>query len=204
MAYFPVFIDLKNQPVCIVGGGQTAYRKAEKLLPYEAKITVISPTRPDWIDSLHLEYIPSVYKKSLIADAFMVISATDDPAVNKAVSEDAASAHILCNVVDNKEISGFIFGSTILEGDLSIGISTSGASPAASQYLKQLLEQALPENIQSILDFLEEVRPEILHSIDKESVRSATFHTLVSLCMEKKRPLDPEEWAAFKKIYLYA
>ena len=41
MAYFPMFVNLKDQPCLVVGGGMVAYRKVKVLLDFEARVVVV-------------------------------------------------------------------------------------------------------------------------------------------------------------------
>ena len=40
--FFPLFIDLKNKNILVIGAGKIAFRKVETLLKYSAKITIIT------------------------------------------------------------------------------------------------------------------------------------------------------------------
>lgn len=83
MGYFPFFIDIKGKKCIIVGGGNVAARKIEKLLPFEPDITVIAPEISDDITSLNgIKIVKRKFKDDDINGAFFVISASDDEQLN--------------------------------------------------------------------------------------------------------------------------
>lgn len=200
MPYFPIFIDLCGKPCLIVGGGAVAARKAEKLLPYGPQLSVVAPTvcaaltRMEGVTVLHRAFVP----EDVSGMALVIAAAT--PEVNRAVATACRERNIPVNAVDDKENCTFLFPSLIQRGDLSIGISTSGASPSAAVWVRERVEEVLPEHLESVLDFLQEVRPVVKARIPAEKRRSAVFSILFSVCMEAGRPLTPTELAAILEV----
>ena len=195
MPYFPMFIDLTRRPCLIVGGGAVAARKAEKLLPYSPDLRVIAP-----------EFAPGFERCTLLRRTYspgdedgmaLVIAATDDPDLNRTISAACRAKNIPVNVVDDKENCTFLFPCLLQEGDLSIGISTGGASPTAAVWLKQQIADLVPTGFDEILTFLESLRPQIKAQIPEENKRSALFAALFQACLQAGRPLCESELEAF-------
>lgn len=195
MTYFPMFINLNQEQVLVVGGGMVALRKVQKLLPYGAKLTVISPYIVDKL--LEIPEITIVQREFCDADLeqhlAMVIAATDDQQVNKEISSLCKAKNIMVNVVDNINECSFIFPALVKQGNLSAGISTGGASPTAAIYYKERLQELVPANIDEILDWLEEKRQEMKIQIPQQAKRAGIFRKLFDACLEKGRPLTEEE-----------
>lgn len=194
MAFFPVFQDLENRKVLIVGGGTVALRKAEKLLPFGPRLTVVAPEFRQEFAGMGLTLLPRAFRDGDIdGETMLVIAAAGDPAVNRRVSELCRERGIPVNVVDNPELCTFLFPSLIKEGRLTVGISTSGASPSAAIWLKENVERLLPENLDAILLWLEQQRSVIKNEVSPEACRSACLKALFGQSMERKRPLTEEE-----------
>lgn len=195
MPYFPMFVDLTGQPCLIVGGGAVAARKAEKLRPYSPDLRAIASEFVSGFEGctlLRRPYIPGDEDGMAL-----VIAATDDPDLNHAISAACRSKNIPVNVVDDREYCSFLFPCLVQEGELSIGISTGGASPTAAVWLKQQITDLVPTGFDEILAFLEELRPQIKAKISEESKRSAVFAALFHACVQVGRPLTQEELEAF-------
>lgn len=197
MAYFPFFVDIDGREGLIAGGGTVALRKAEKLLPYGPRLTVIAPhILPE------LQNIPSItclekdFTPSALQGKDFVIAATDDASLNGLISRLCREAHIPVNVVDDKELCSFLFPALVKRGELSVGISTAGASPSAAVYVKEQVEAALPENFESILDFLSTAREQVKARVS-EPRRGQVLRDLFTLCAEKGSPFTEAEFSAF-------
>ena len=195
MPYFPMFIDLTGQPCLIVGGGTVAARKAEKLRPYSPDLRVIAPEFvPGFEDCtlLRRHYIPGDEDGMAL-----VIAATDDSELNHAISAACREKNIPVNVVDDKEYCTFLFPCLVQEGELSVGISTGGASPTAAVWLKEQIAAQIPTNFDEILVYLEGLRPHIKASISDEKARSTLFSALFQACLQVGRPLTDAELEEF-------
>ena len=165
MAYFPLFLNLEGKKILIIGGGKIAGDKLDHLLDFTTDITIISPLVSIYITKMikehSLTYIEREYKAGDIDGFDIVIGATDDKELQEAISRECKSKDILCNIVDRKELCDFIFPSYIKKGDLTIAISTSGASPAVAKHLRMFLESILPSDIEEFLKDMKNYRKEM-------------------------------------------
>jgi len=107
---------------------------------------------------------------------------------------------ILVNTVDDPEYCDFVFPSLITRGNLSVGICTGGASPSMGMLLKQKVEEQIPEHMEEILDWLQEVRPVIAEAVPDKKQRFVVFHRLSEMCMRLGRPLTEKELADLLEI----
>ena len=144
MDLFPIFLKLAARPCVVVGAGNLAESKIESLQAAHAKVTVIAPKANrrivDLAEAGDVEWLQREYAAGDLTGNFLVVAATDVPAVNRAVFAEATEKNILCNAVDDPPFCDFYFPSVVRRGDLQIAISTAGASPALAQQLRSTLE----------------------------------------------------------------
>ena len=197
MPLFPIFLDLRGKKVLIVGGGHVALRKAERLAPYGASITAVAPEfAPGFAALGGVTALERRFQPGDVEGAALVIAATDDAELNAAVSELCAWEGIPVNVVDDLALCSFVFPALVRRGELSVGISTGGASPSAAQYIRRLVEEQVPDGFEEILDFLAARRAQLKSALPAER-RSAAYAALFSRCMELGRTLTDGEFAGF-------
>ena len=159
MSYFPAFLKLEGKKILIVGGGNIAYEKLMHLLDFTDEIDLIaqefSQEMLQKIEQKHLHYETRAYQEGDIADYAVVIIAVDDIALQDAIYKESQKYKCLCNAVDSVDYCDFIFPSYIKKEDLTIAVSTSGASPAMAKHLRRYLQELIPKNIGA---FLREMR----------------------------------------------
>lgn len=194
MSYFPFFAELEGVDGLIIGGGQVAFRKAERLLPYGPRLTVVAERFAPAFKTLNgTELIHGGFEERHLAGRGFAVAATDDRRLNRRIAELCREARIPVNVVDDKELCTFLFPALVKRGELSIGISTGGASPSAAVYLKEKIGELLPENMDGILAFLESQRPRIKAAVPDEKRRAALYKKLFAQCLRAGRALNGEE-----------
>lgn len=159
MSYFPAFVKLEAQKVLIVGGGNIAYEKLERLLDFTTNITIIaselSETMQTRAQTEGLTYEKRAYETGDIKDFGVVIVAVDNLGLQEQIYKESRQYRCLCNAVDSVAYCDFIFPAYVKKDDLTIAISTSGASPAMAKHLKTYLLKCIPN---SISDFLKEMK----------------------------------------------
>lgn len=195
MPHFPMFINLKDQSVLVVGGGTVALRKLQKLSPFGAKPVVIAPEISPDIAALPGTRLRrrSFRLFDLYPRPALVIAATDDKRLNQRISVLCQRRHIPVNVADDPEACSFLFPALVSQGSFSAGISTGGASPSAAAYFKEQLSELLPENLDEILSWLEAQRPVLKAAVPEQSRRAGIFRALFDACMVKGAPLTAGE-----------
>lgn len=194
MAYFPLFQDLANKKIIIFGGGKVALRKAEKLLPFGPEITVVAPRILPEFEAMELKLLRREYRQSDVADGLhCVIAACDDRDVNRQIYEECIQKSIPVNTVDDPALCTFLFPSLVKKGPLTVGISTSGASPTAAIWIREQLEEILPEETEEILLWLREQRERMKSALPTEKKRILCQRRLFAACMEQGHPLTDEQ-----------
>ena len=126
MHKFPLFIDLKDRPVLIFGGGTVALRRASVLVQYGAAVTVIAPELLPELEALRLKLERRPYRSGEIEEAFLVLAATDDPKVNRDIVKEARAKGIWANNASDRSDCDFFFPAVVQRERLSIGITGDG------------------------------------------------------------------------------
>lgn len=130
MSYFPLYIDIKNLKLVMVGGGKIALRRLCTLKMFHDQVTVISPSVcrgiEDMICNGFVRWIQRTYVPGDLNGFDMVFAATDLRAVNHSVFEEAQKAGLPVNISDCKEECSFYFPSVIKDGDIVIGVTSGG------------------------------------------------------------------------------
>ena len=205
MGYFPFFMDIAGKNGVIVGGGKVAARKAEKLLSFNTHLTVIAPEIEEWFrtqekqlkenGAVPLVLVEREFEMADLAGANFVIAATDDEALNGSISAYCKSRQIPVNVVDDREKCSFFFPALVREGNLTIGISTDGKSPAAASWVRREISRILPSAIGDIVDLMGQIRPRVMELDMEEAARKVLLEKMFLYCLDKNGEVTPEELA---------
>lgn len=166
MALYPIFVECKDRPVLVIGGGHVGAEKVRGLLNAEADITVVAPALIDELrehrSAGRIKHIDREYEESdLDAGWHFVMIATDDGKVNREVREAAHRRRLWVNAADDPENCDFILPSVVRKGKITLAASTSGASPALARRLREELDAYLTEDMPALADLLAEVRQEV-------------------------------------------
>ena len=194
MAYFPFFVDLEGKHGLIVGGGAVALRKAQKLLPYGPRLAVVAPKLKAEFRELHgVELLHRPFAETDLDGCAFTVVATDDRELNHRIAELCGQRCIPVNVADSREDSTFLFPALLRRGELSVGVSASGASPAAAAWARDRFDQILPDRLEDILQYLENIRELLRQAVPDGETRRRLLAVLAADCMEAGRPLTEEE-----------
>ncbi|GGD44127.1 siroheme synthase CysG [Pseudoxanthomonas indica] len=143
-ALFPLFADLHDRPVLVVGGGAVAERKLAALLEAGAlpriQALALSPAIQAWLDEGRVTWIGPRFHPRALEDVWLVVAATDDPQVNQEVAAAAQQRRVFANIVDHAELSSVHVPARVQRGDLQIAISSGGGAPMVARHLRRQLE----------------------------------------------------------------
>jgi uroporphyrin-III C-methyltransferase / precorrin-2 dehydrogenase / sirohydrochlorin ferrochelatase len=182
MSLLPIFVNLENRRVLLVGAGNVALEKIGTLLKTGLQLRVVAPRVLPEVHRLasegKLELVERAFEQEDLDGSFMVITATDSPEVNRAVYREAVGRNIPCNSVDDIPNCDFFFGSVVSRGDLQIAISTAGESPAVAQRLRREIDEQLPRDLGEWLARLGELRREVLEAHPRGEERRLLLHQL--------------------------
>ena len=185
---FPIFLKLENLNTLIIGGGSVGLEKLSAVLGNspEAKVIVVAPSIKEEIFLLAEQY-PNIQliKRDFRIDDFenkdIVISATNNRELNEFITEEARRRKILINVVDNPDLCDFYLSSVVQKGSVKLAISTNGKSPTIAKRYREILDNAIPDEMENVLDNLVKIRSR-LNGNFSEKVK--TLNKITSVLVE--------------------
>ena len=196
MGYYPIFVEMKDKPCLVVGGGEIGLQKARGLLAAEARITVVSPelhpTLADWVTEGRITHWARGYRPDDAAGFAVVMVATDDRSANARVRAESRTLGAWVNAADDPDNCDFILPSVVRRGSITIGISTGGGSPAMARRVREELEAYFTEDFEPLAELLAEVRAElkqrgVLLPIPQSTWQAAIDGRLRALLAQRRR-----------------
>jgi len=162
MKLYPLFANLTDRSVLVVGGGDVAARKCEALLGTAARVRVGAPALnerlSEWVRLGRIAHLQGHYRSGWLDQTWLVIAATDDIEVNRRVADEADARRILINVVDNAGLSSFHVPAVIDRAPVQIAISSGGNAPMLARWIRERLELVLDHAIGPLATLLERSR----------------------------------------------
>lgn len=182
--YYPIFLDVEDRDVLIIGGGNVCARKAETMLRYGARVTIVSPDFTDEIEewaragSVTIKRKP--YEEPDLAGASIVIASTDDQQVNEQIAADCRARRIPVNVVDVTPLCEFIVPAIVESGSIQIAVSTGGKSPALARTLKEDLQRMVGTEYAEVNDVLGSLRDSAKRVLPTDTDRKRFFDGIIA------------------------
>ncbi len=183
MDLYPVLLKFDGRAALVVGGGSAAAMKVGALLQGGARVTVIAPQLADPMQKMIRECgLPWVERGFVPADLdgiWVVVGATDDPAVNREIFDCARRRNVLVNIVDDPLHSDFIFPAVLRRGKLVVTVSTSGVAPAFASRIRDYLGRILGEPFGQVLEDLATLRGVLKERYPDAVGRRAAWYRLL-------------------------
>ena len=203
---FPVFLKLSKLHTVVIGAGAVGLEKLTAIVQNspQAKVTVIALGILPELHVLAGRYPKvTIIQKSFTDDdlnnADVVIAATNNSELNKFVRQSAHDRKLLINVADKPELCDFYLGSIVRKGDLKIAISTNGKSPTVAKRLKEVLNEALPDELDTTLRQISALR-DTLSGDFADKVKK--LNKVTALLVEKNTPKRKFIWPIWGAIIL--
>ncbi len=165
---YPVNLVLTARSCLVVGGGTVAARKVDGLLAAGAVVTVVAPAIVEEIRALPVTFVERRYRSDDIEGRWLVITATDDPVVNRAVRDDGEGAGVWVNAADDPVSCSFILPAIVRQGPVMVTVSTSGYSPAMASWLKGHVATEMGPEVAVLAGMLNDAR-EALHAAGRST-----------------------------------
>jgi len=183
MRFYPAYLDLRDQPCLVIGGGPVAERKALSLLEAGADVTIVSPVLTPKLQQLSesgkITHSRKSFSEQDLAGEYLVIAATDSPEINTKAARICRKRRALVNVAVPPEESTFIVPSVVERGDLLIAISTGGASPMLSNKIRRELEAKYGPEYDRFLAKFAAIRKRVLAEVADEQERRKIFQAVI-------------------------
>ncbi len=180
---YPLFIDIKNKKVLVVGAGKTALKRIKSLYSEGADITVVSPEdKSDKFDEYtNLKYIKSEYNSDFINGQFLVMAATNDNLLNEQIVKNAESKNILVSSVTKSENDCVIPSYDEMEG-IKFAVTTNGISPSLSAGLCRQIKNEFSE-YKGLCSIQQDIRKNIIASVSEPAVKCRIMREISSPAM---------------------
>lgn len=189
MKKFPLFVDLDNQRCLIVGGGHVAYRRARQLINAGAVVdlvaTDIDPSLQQLINESGGQVIMGPWHLNQLSPDSdyryrLVVAATDDPAVNGEVVEQARKIGVLANASSKLPDSDFDFASVIDRDPLTIAVSSGSASPLLARLLLQRINSLVPRGYGRLAELVRDYRDRVKERIGEPKAISRFWQNVLT------------------------
>jgi len=201
MKLFPLFADLNQRLVLVVGGGAVAARKAHALLDAGARVRVGAPELNPDLAALARDgavtHLQGRFEDDWLEGAWLVVAATDDAAVNAQVAAAAAARRILANVVDDPALSSFQVPSIVDRSPLIVAISSSGVAPVLARRLRERIESLFDHTLGPLAELAARYRARIRERRPDLGARRRFYDSLmdgpVAALLRQARPAQAEQ-----------
>ena len=181
--YYPIYLDIKDRPCLVVGGGKIALRKIKGLLECGAEVEVVSlkvePAIKEIVPEDNIQIGP--YNSTHCVNKEIVIAATNDNQLNQQIYHDAKKNGALINVVDQPHLCQFIMPAVVRRGKMQIAISTGGSSPALAKKIRQELEGKYSTDYDDKMELMDQLRTLIKENVENSTTRQKIFDKMAEL-----------------------
>ena len=190
MDHLPIFINVRQNPCLVIGGGDIALRKINLLIKAQAKVDCLSPLFCEGITNLSqsgdVNLIQKRFESDDIKDYAIIIASTDDSSVNALISKSAKKARIPVNVIDSPELSSFIMPSIVDRSPVIIAVSSAGKAPVLSRMIRAKLETVIPSAYGVLAEIAGEYRQKVKDRFSKIKDRRAFWESIFSGVIAEK------------------
>lgn len=183
MENYPIFVNLKNQPCLVIGGGTVALRKIRLQRSAGANITVVAPTLCEELKAEFgdcITHIPREFRADDIRGYRLITAATNSKEVNAEVSNLSQAADIPVNVVDQPDLCSFITPAIIDRAPITIAISTGGAAPILARHIRGQIEALISPGLGKLAAAMRTLRGRMAKSFPDEELRRRVWEAVLN------------------------
>lgn len=203
---FPVFLKLEQLRLLIVGGGKVGLEKLHAVIHNSplTKITLVAIEISPEIKGLATQYNTITlherpYESTDLDNCEIAIVAVNDRALSESIYAEARQKNKLLNVADTPELCDFYLSSIVKKGNLKIAISTNGKSPTIAKRLKETFSDALPDELDEVLDNMYRIRNRLNGNFEHKVKK---LNALTRVLVQKENGKEKEN--RWKKIATYS
>jgi precorrin-2 dehydrogenase / sirohydrochlorin ferrochelatase len=177
--FLPLMLDLSGRKIVIFGGGSVGERKAELFcgcadtlvvsLEFSRRLQELDSSGQVRLIKLDLLAASDSELREIISGTFIVIPATSSFELNQKITLLAQKSDILINQVD--ALGNAVIPSVIKRGDLVIGISTLGHSPAVSKFTRKQIESLITPAYSNMIRLQDELRSYLKQHVTEQRKR---------------------------------
>ena len=193
MSFFPILLDFDGLPCLVAGGGRLGLHKAMLLLENGADVTVISPEVCPELAALPVKCLHRTVTAQDVAEYAFVVDATGDPAAERLLSDACRARRIPFNSACRVDDGSAIFPAVHRQGRTVLAVSTLGASPIVSAFLRDTLAERVPAQMGEILDTMAALRPLSRETFPDQAQRRDFLRRCLDEMLTLARPLTEAE-----------
>jgi siroheme synthase-like protein len=205
---FPIFLKLEHMRLLIIGGGKIGLEKLHAVL-YNSpatRITLVATEVQEAIwklakDHANITVKEKQYDRSDLLEADLVIVAVNDIPLAEQISLEAKEKNLLVNVADKPTLCDFYLSSVVKKGNLKIAISTNGKSPTIAKRLKETFSEALPDELDQVLNNMQEIRNKLNGDFEHKVKK---LNSLTKVLVEKENNGTEKRWRKIATLSLFA
>jgi precorrin-2 dehydrogenase/sirohydrochlorin ferrochelatase len=183
MKVYPVSLRIEGRRCVVIGGGEVATRKVASLIAAGARVTVVSPALSDDLQARvergEVAHVARSYRRGDLHGARLAFAAAGDEQAHAAMAEEAEEHGVLLNVADRPRWCTFLAPSVMSRGELTVAVSTGGASPALARRVREQIEDALGPQYERALLLLGRLRDYLREREPRAEERGRIFSGLV-------------------------
>lgn len=204
---FPVFLKLENLNVLLVGAGNVGLEKLQALVNNAPalKLTIVAKEVSEEVKGsaakftfIHIK--ERAFEEGDLDGKNIAIIAVNDKATSRYISDLAKEKNILVNVADTPDQCDFYLSSIVQKGNLKIAISTNGKSPTMAKRLKEILAQALPDELDTVITNLNVIRNNLNGNFAYKVQR---LNTITQTLVDKEGAEGGTRWKRLATYSLY-
>lgn len=206
---FPVFLKLEELKVLLVGGGKVGLEKLSAILANSpaTAVTVVAVDISDEVEKLAKQH-PNVvlYERPFtvtdLDNKDVAVIAVNDKEVSQIIRTAAKEKKILVNVADTPEQCDFYLSSVVQKGNLKIAISTNGKSPTMAKRLKEVLQHAVPAEMEDVINNMHAIRNKLNGNFEHKVKKLNDITKVLVETEEKKKSINGRKIAAYVALVI--
>lgn len=208
---FPVFLKMEQLRLLVVGGGYVGLEKLTAVVQNSpaTQIKLVAISISEEIRNLsehypNLQLIERAFQIDDLDDADIVIIAVNERSVSEQIRADAKSKGKLVNVADKPDLCDFYLGSIVKRGNLKIAISTNGKSPTIAKRLKEVFSEALPDQVDDLLDNMQALRGKLNGNLSDKITKLNEITRVLATDGADVRQVGEKRWKRIASYSLFA
>lgn len=141
--YLPISIDISDQKILIIGGGQSALKKIRILQRFDANLEVVAENIIEEILTSGIPCTQKRYEKSDLKSYFMLYSCTNNEELDTQIAQDGKEAGVLVNIHDNPALCQFVSPAIYKEGNIIVAVSSNAENVYKSIKIRNMIQEYL-------------------------------------------------------------
>jgi hypothetical protein len=208
---FPVFLKLEQMQLLIVGGGYVGLEKLNAVINNSPKtsvkliaITISNEIKQVANDYATIQLIERAIEVNDLDAPDVIIVAVNDRGVSEWVHAAAKAKGKLVNVVDKPDLCDFYLSSVVSKGNLKVAISTNGKSPTIAKRLKEIFSQALPDQVDDLLENMNSIRNKLNGNLSDKIIKLNDITKELSAENIETPKVSENWWRRIASFFLFA